>query len=172
MPWCQMGDHVQVREGKHTDFVYLINFILQIWLQTLWVEMDGKNIFKFNESHPCFHLMLILYHQILMNVKIIPISVMVANVPTFLESIAVCAMMASWHQWTWKHALVGTIKTAYVHISHTNVCTFMHTHINKRRGFFTYLKNSNHCIRRRQSWIELFWKNKDSAFICNTVFCK
>lgn len=60
----------------------------------------GEKISKVTQSHPSFHLMLILYYQILMNVKTILIFVMVASVPTFLESIAVYVMMASWLQWT------------------------------------------------------------------------
>ena len=71
-----------------------------------WME----KIRELNKSRSCFHLMLILCHQILMNVKIILISVMVGSVPTFLESTVVCVMMASWLPWTWKRALVGIMR--------------------------------------------------------------
>ena len=59
-----------------------------------------KKIRELNKSRSCFHLMLNLCRQILMNVKIILISVMVDSAPTFLESTVVCVMMASWLPWT------------------------------------------------------------------------
>lgn len=121
----------------------------------------GEKISELTQNHPSFHLMLILYHQILMNVKTILIFVMVANVPTFLESIAVCVMMASWLQWTWKHASVGTIKVDKYLYTHThtypNIGTFMHAHTYKhKKRLFSYLKNSKHFIK---SWNGKFiWK--------------
>ena len=96
-----------------------------------WME---KKIRELNKSRSCFHLMLNLCHQILMNVKIILISVMVDSAPTFLESTVVCVMMASWLPWTWKRALVGIMRAGYLCTvcTHTYICT----HI--RRGVFGY----------------------------------
>ena len=112
MPWCQMGGPAQVQKGKYAGFVQLIDFILtNLTPGTLTGSGWGKKyICELNKSLSCFYLIPIFCHQILTNVKIILISVMGGSVPTFLESIAVSAMMASWLQWTWKHALVGIIK--------------------------------------------------------------
>ena len=49
-----MGGRAQVREGKYTDFVHLVNLTLQIWLHIFCVELDEKKMHELNKSHPCF----------------------------------------------------------------------------------------------------------------------
>lgn len=97
-------------------------------LEWNWVE----KVIELNKSRSCFHLMLILCHQILMN-AIILISVMVGSVPTFLESTVVCVMMKPWLPWTWR--CIGGY-----HASRVNIYVqYAHTHIYiRRRGFFGY----------------------------------
>lgn len=171
MPWCQTGGHAQVQKGQCAAFVHPISFIFQIWLHIFWVELDRNNICELSKSHPYFHLMFILYHQILMNVKIILISVMVASVPTSPESIAACVTTASWLQWIWKHALVGTIGTEQ--ISTYKVYTHMHMHI--REAFSVIFKIQSivsEDVKAEKE--ELFEKKilKDSISVCSTVSCK